>query len=361
MNEERAASALIIDDDPSWQNLLQELVIDLGFKVDIASDLNQAEIFLRASSHRFAVVDLSLDIDDHRNFDGFEVLKKMQQYDPGCTPIMVSGYANVEQAVKAIKGLGAYTCLHKEDFSRARFKQVVREMLAESSPGHVRSNRWHASEKKTNQAAAENEKTSEKMNALVVDDDAGWRDLLFELLEEAGYQTQISGGFGEAIGHLGRNKYQLAIIDLSLDGGLRQDGDKDFEGFRLLENCEAKGIPTIVVSGLGSVEEIERVYKKYQIFAFLEKQTFDRDIFLQSVDLAHRRAQIKDELAGLTQREIQVLTLLAKGYKNIEMAQKMMVSHNTIKQHIKAIYEKLDVHNRSEATAKAISSGIVNR
>lgn len=48
-------------------------------------------------------------------------------------------------------------------------------------------------------------------------------------------------------------------------------------------------------------------------------------------------------------REKEVLGLISQGYKNTEIADKLFVSHNTIKTHIKNIYVKLDVKNRVEA------------
>ncbi len=51
----------------------------------------------------------------------------------------------------------------------------------------------------------------------------------------------------------------------------------------------------------------------------------------------------------LTEREIEVLTLISQGFKNSEMADSLFVSQNTIKTHIKNIYVKLDVKNRVEA------------
>lgn len=51
----------------------------------------------------------------------------------------------------------------------------------------------------------------------------------------------------------------------------------------------------------------------------------------------------------LSEREIEVLKLIAQGYKNSEIADKLFVSQNTIKTHIKNIYVKLDVKNRVEA------------
>ncbi len=51
----------------------------------------------------------------------------------------------------------------------------------------------------------------------------------------------------------------------------------------------------------------------------------------------------------LSDREIEVLKFIAKGYKNSEIAEKLFVSQNTIKTHIKNIYTKLNVRNRVEA------------
>ncbi len=51
----------------------------------------------------------------------------------------------------------------------------------------------------------------------------------------------------------------------------------------------------------------------------------------------------------LSERETEVLKLIAQGFKNIEIADKLFVSQNTIKTHIKNIYVKLDVKNRVEA------------
>jgi DNA-binding NarL/FixJ family response regulator len=51
----------------------------------------------------------------------------------------------------------------------------------------------------------------------------------------------------------------------------------------------------------------------------------------------------------LTDREKEVLQMIARGYKNSEIAEKLFVSENTVKTHIKNIYVKLDVKNRVEA------------
>ena len=49
---------LIVEDDPAWQEILAELLTDMGLAVDIADSLDAAIAALRAASHRLAVVDL---------------------------------------------------------------------------------------------------------------------------------------------------------------------------------------------------------------------------------------------------------------------------------------------------------------
>ena len=45
--------------------------------------------------------------------------------------------------------------------------------------------------------------------------------------------------------------------------------------------------------------------------------------------------------------------MLAQGLTNKEIAERLVITTNTVKRHLKAIFEKLDVHTRSAATAKA--------
>lgn len=64
----------------------------------------------------------------------------------------------------------------------------------------------------------------------------------------------------------------------------------------------------------------------------------------------------------LTERESQVLALLAQGYANKEIADKLAVSYDTVRAHLKHTYEKLHVRSRTEAVSKYLqrSSGGTN-
>jgi len=72
-------------------------------------------------------------------------------------------------------------------------------------------------------------------------------------------------------------------------------------------------------------------------------------------DNENKKEDISEKIKeyGLSDREEEVLSFIAKGMKNQEIADKMFVSLSTIKTHTKNIFEKLDVRNRIEAARKA--------
>jgi|CXWL01.1.fsa_nt_gi DNA-binding NarL/FixJ family response regulator len=61
----------------------------------------------------------------------------------------------------------------------------------------------------------------------------------------------------------------------------------------------------------------------------------------------------------LSPRELEVLAALAKGLSYGETATQLAVTINTVRTYIRAIYEKLHVHTKSEAVAKALRSGLI--
>jgi len=61
----------------------------------------------------------------------------------------------------------------------------------------------------------------------------------------------------------------------------------------------------------------------------------------------------------LSQRELEVLHLMALGRTNQEIARQLIVSPGTVKAHTASIYRKLDVANRTEAVARARQLGIL--
>jgi DNA-binding CsgD family transcriptional regulator len=62
--------------------------------------------------------------------------------------------------------------------------------------------------------------------------------------------------------------------------------------------------------------------------------------------------------AGLTERELEILRLLAGGASNERIASALSISRRTVERHMGNIYLKIGTHNRAEATAYAYRQGI---
>ena len=62
---------------------------------------------------------------------------------------------------------------------------------------------------------------------------------------------------------------------------------------------------------------------------------------------------------SLSEREIEIVRLVAKGFSNDELAERLHLSPDTIKAHLRHIYEKLGVESRVEAVTEAMRTGLV--
>jgi DNA-binding NarL/FixJ family response regulator len=93
----------------------------------------------------------------------------------------------------------------------------------------------------------------------------------------------------------------------------------------------------------------------------------DRLIARPFLDAVNRRslpptlslAPLPASAHGLTERELQILNLLVNGFSNQEMASSLNLSTETIKSHMKHLFEKLQVTDRTQAAVKAVKEGLV--
>jgi two-component system, NarL family, response regulator YdfI len=106
-----------------------------------------------------------------------------------------------------------------------------------------------------------------------------------------------------------------------------------------------------------SLEELEATARAVMAgFVVLEPRTVDGGI-PAPVTAALDRSPLA--LQPLTPREIEVLGALAEGYGNKQIAARLDISEHTVKTHLAAIFEKLDVSNRTEAVLAGARLGLV--
>ena len=104
-----------------------------------------------------------------------------------------------------------------------------------------------------------------------------------------------------------------------------------------------------------SAEELARAIRE----AHAGRTTLAPEATEALIDVTRQRASQVDY--GLTERERQVLALLADGLSNAEIAEKLVVSVATVKFHVRGILSRLGVANRNEAIALAWQQNLVRR
>ena len=72
-----------------------------------------------------------------------------------------------------------------------------------------------------------------------------------------------------------------------------------------------------------------------------------------------RRTIGSDSEAGLTERELEVLQLVAEGQSSRSIADRLVISESTVKTHLAHVYEKLDASDRAAAVARAMRLGLI--
>jgi DNA-binding NarL/FixJ family response regulator len=90
------------------------------------------------------------------------------------------------------------------------------------------------------------------------------------------------------------------------------------------------------------------------------RQAFEHSVFIPSA-----RQPLKADVpltngSGLTRREIEILRLVADGHSNMQLAQMLWVTEQTVKFHLSNIYRKLGVTNRTEASRWAQLNGLLS-
>jgi DNA-binding NarL/FixJ family response regulator len=196
---------------------------------------------------------------------------------------------------------------------------------------------------------------------LIVDDDAGIRELISTLLRRAGFETCMAASPAEALRLAERNCPSVALVDVDLGGGA--------SGYELCRELRDRlgNIAVVFVSG-ARTEPYDRV-GGLLIGAddYIVKPFEPDELIARTRQIAARgrstagteEAVVSESLRTLTAREDEVLQLLAVGLSQRDIAEKLVLSPKTIATHIQNILSKLELHSRAAAVAFAHREGLV--
>ncbi|MBD1137647.1 sigma-54-dependent Fis family transcriptional regulator [Pelagibacterales bacterium SAG-MED43] len=114
------AEILIVDDNSDIRNILNELILDAGYKTRLAANYNQALNEIDKKIPDVAILDVKLDKGDN---DGIELLAHIKSKNIDVPVIMISGHANIEMAIKSLK-YGAFEFIEKP-FDQTRLLNFI--------------------------------------------------------------------------------------------------------------------------------------------------------------------------------------------------------------------------------------------
>ncbi|MGC4894154.1 response regulator [Micromonospora sp. DT31] len=208
---------------------------------------------------------------------------------------------------------------------------------------------------------------------MVVDDHPMWREGVARDLTEAGHEVVATSGSGrQAVRVAAATRPDLVVLDLQLP---------DISGVEVIQGLRA-ALPQVRVLMLSASGEPQGVLDAVKAGAtgYLIKSAGPAE-FLDAVRRAaagdpvftpglaglvlgeYRRLAAApstpdDEAPRLTERETEVLRLVAKGLSYKQIAERLGLSHRTVQNHVQNTLGKLQLHNRVELTRYAIERGL---
>jgi len=211
------------------------------------------------------------------------------------------------------------------------------------------------------------------MKLLIADDHELFRDGLKHLLLRLGIELGISeaGGYDDIL-RLAKNQlFDLALIDLDMPGMLGINSVADLQ--KQLKDCRL-----VVLSASQQIGIADKIQKTGACGYIPKSSSTENLITALKVVLAggryfftedkscaghavddNQQTTRADHLFQLTQREREVLSLLARGEANKEIARTLGISNTTVKSHVVSIFRTLNVHNRTQAGHLANELGLV--
>ena len=191
------------------------------------------------------------------------------------------------------------------------------------------------------------------VRVMVVDDQAVVREGLMTLLEAAPGITPVAaaGDGEEAVALCARHRPDVVLMDLRMP---KLDG---VEATRQIRAAQPDTEIVVLTKDAGIAEIARAVHAAANHQALLDPVVQSR--LIAAASAGARPAPPPQSLPdGLTPREAEVLTLIARGLSNAEIAATLVVSEATVKTHINHVFAKIGARDRAQAVHYAYTHGL---
>ena len=205
---------------------------------------------------------------------------------------------------------------------------------------------------------------------LLVDDHPIWRDALERDLVTAGFT--VIGAFADAestVRAAPALRPDVVLMDLHLPGMSGVDATAALvaldPGVRILMfSASGEDADVLAAVKAGARGYLVKSARREELLAAVERTAAGEATFspgLAALVLGEYRRIGREEAAPaavLTERETEILRLVSTGLSAKQIAQRLVVSHRTVQNHIQRTLQKLQLHNRVELTRWAIEQGL---
>lgn len=182
---------------------------------------------------------------------------------------------------------------------------------------------------------------------LVVDDDPSFAAFVCALLDRSGFAAGSVDNGADALAVVEATPPDVLLLDVSMPAMC------GYEVCRAIRDELGLDFPILFVSG-ERTDALDRVAGLTLGGDDYLVKPFAPDELLARIRCLRRRAaRTVPARTGLSRRELEVLTLLAEGLRQGEIAQRLVISPKTVSSHIERILAKLDAHSRAQAVAIA--------
>jgi DNA-binding NarL/FixJ family response regulator len=210
------------------------------------------------------------------------------------------------------------------------------------------------------------------VRVMVVDDHPMWREGVARDLAEAGHQVVATAGDGAAavrIAAAARPEVVLMDLQLPVGSGVTATAEilaADPSARVLVLSASGEDADVLAAVKAGATGYLVKSAGRDELLAAVERVARGEAVFspgLAGLVLGEFRrmsagGSAPDPTSQLTEREVEVLRLVAKGLTARQVADRLVLSHRTVQNHVQNTLRKLQLHNRVELTRFAIEQGL---